>query len=251
MEREVGRGSRGVSFVFGALLIIGGIALLAAQLYGYDLRVDLGRLGWPAFVILPGLALLVAGLMLGEEPGVGLSIAGGIVTTVGLILTYQQATNHFASWAYAWALVAPTAVGVAMMLWGALHLRGGVFRSGLASAGVGLVLFLVFFGFFEGVLNIGDERGVAAYGRQALPFALILAGGLIVLSRLWPGRRTRMHGRWRPAGEWQAGDWRGGAWQTPPPAEQTVTQPGTQPEQAPLTEPNPPQAAETKEERPG
>jgi hypothetical protein len=205
---DEGRGARRATLVFGALLVVGGVALLAAQLYGFDLRLDLGRLGWPAFVIVPGLALLLSGLVLSEEPGVGLTIAGGIITTVGLILTYQQLTNHFASWAYAWALVAPTSVGLAMMLWGTLHLRGGVFRTGLGSAGVGLVLFLVFFGFFEGVLNIGGERGLAAYGRQALPFALIVAGVVVLLSRLWPDRRRRHHG----------GRWRHGEWQPEPPS---------------------------------
>lgn len=193
MERHDGRGQRWTGLVVGGLLIVGGLVLLAAQLGGFALSDYLGGLGWPAFVLLPGLALLGLGLLLGEEPGVGLAIAGGIVTTIGLLLWYQDATDHWSSWAYGWALVAPTSVGAAMMLWGALHLRGGVFRAGLGAFGIGAVLFLLFFGFFEGVLNIGGERGVAPLGRQALPIALIVAGVLIVLSRLWPRRRREQY----------------------------------------------------------
>ncbi|HEY7598649.1 MAG TPA: hypothetical protein VH741_01890 [Candidatus Limnocylindrales bacterium] len=199
MERDAGGGSRRAGLIFGVLLVLGGLALLLAQVYGYELRLDVERLGWPAFILIPGLVLLVIGLALGDEPGVGLAVAGGIVSTVGLVLAYQQATGHYASWAYAWALVAPGAVGLSMVLWGVLHLRSGVIRSGLASLGVGLVLFLVFFAFFEGVLNIGGERGLAAYGRQALPYALILAGVLVVLGRLLPDSRPRpATAYWRP-----------------------------------------------------
>lgn len=189
MERHHGREGRWTGIVLGALLIIAGVVLLAAQLAGLDLGSYFGSVGWPAFVIVPGIALLAVGLVLGEEPGIGLSVAGGIVTTVGLLLWYQDTTDHWASWAYAWALVGPAAPGAAMAVWGLLHLRGGVVRAGLGMLVVGLVLFLVFFGFFEGLLNIGGERGIAPYGRQALPVALIGAGVLIVASRLWPRRR--------------------------------------------------------------
>ena len=202
MDRHDG-GQRWTGIVLGTLLIIGGVVLLAAQLAGFDLTAYLGNVGWPAFVIVPGVVLLALGLLLREEPGIGLSIAGAIVTAVGLLLWYQQATDHWSSWAYAWALVAPGSVGAAMTLWGLLHLRGGLVRAGLGTLGVGLVLFLVFFAFFEGVLNIGGERGFAPYGRQALPVALIVAGALIVLSRLWPRRLHDRYvgGRSRPADE--------------------------------------------------
>ena len=39
----------------------------------------------------------------------GLAIAGSIVTVSGLILLIQDATAHYESWAYAWALVFPGA----------------------------------------------------------------------------------------------------------------------------------------------
>jgi hypothetical protein len=177
------------SVILGGLLVIGGIGLLLAQFYGIDVRFDLARYGWPVYVILAGVALLLIGLISPGQPGMGLAVAGAIVTSIGLILSYQWATDHWASWAYAWALVAPTSVGAAMVAWGILHLRGRVVRDGLGALFVGGVLFLVFFGFFEGLIGIGGDRGLAPLGRTALPLALIVAGALIILARGWPRRR--------------------------------------------------------------
>jgi hypothetical protein len=195
--------SRASSLILGLLLIGAGLVFLAVQTLGWVLPFDLGRVGWPLYIVAPGMVLLLVGLVMPEEPGAGLAIAGSIVTTTGLVLAYQASTDHFASWAYAWALVAPASVGAGMVLWGVLHLRGGMVRGGLATLGVGLVLFLVGFGFFEGVLNIGGERGLAPLGRQALPVALIVAGGAIIITRLWP----------RPRREWHA------TWSSPPPGD--------------------------------
>jgi hypothetical protein len=181
--------SRASGIVLGVLLIAVGALLLAVNSFGLQLPFDLGRIGWPVFVIAPGVALLIIGLVTSGEAGVGLAVAGAIVSTVGLILAYQSSTGHWSSWAYAWALIAPTSVGAAMLLWGILHRRGGLARQGLSALALGLVIFVVGFAFFEGVLSLGGERGLAPLGRQALPVALIGAGAVIVLSRLWPRRR--------------------------------------------------------------
>lgn len=189
MQERENRWSRVSAVVVGLLLIAVGVVFLAVQSLGWQLPFDLGRVGWPLFIVAPGAVLLVVGLTLPAEPGVGLSIAGGIVTTVGLLLAYQSVYDHYASWAYAWALVAPTSVGAAMVLWSLLHGRGDIARGGIGALAVGLILFLAGFAFFEGVLNIGGDRGLAPLGRQALPIALIAAGILIIVTRLWPGRR--------------------------------------------------------------
>jgi hypothetical protein len=172
--------------VAGILLIGAGAILLAVNTFGMRLPFDLGTVGWPVFIIVPGVLVLIIGLLSGGEPGVGLTVTGGILSTIGLVLAYQLATDHWASWAYAWALIAPTSVGLSMLLWGVLHRRSAVVSQGLAGLGVGIVLFMVGFAFFEGVINIGGERGLAPLGRQALPIALIAAGLLVIVSRLWP-----------------------------------------------------------------
>jgi hypothetical protein len=189
MENRETDWSRWAAVALGVLLIAGGGLLLAVQYYGLVLPIDLGSLGWPIWVIAPGVLILVIGLLTPAEPGAGLAIAGSIITMVGLVLAYQASADHFSSWAYAWALVAPGGVGVGMILWGALHLRGGIVRSGLTTLAVGLVLFLLGFAFFEGVLHLGGERGLAPLGRQALPVALIVVGVLLVITRLWPRPR--------------------------------------------------------------
>jgi hypothetical protein len=180
--------SRWAAIALGLLLIVGGGLLLAVQYYGLVLP-NLGSFGWPIWVIAPGVLILIVGLLTPAEPGAGLAIAGSIITMVGLVLAYQTSADHFASWAYAWALVAPGGVGVGMILWGALHLRSGMLRSGITTLAVGLVMFLLGFAFFEGILHLGGERGLAPLGRQALPVALIVVGVLLVITRLWPRPR--------------------------------------------------------------
>ena len=114
--------SRG-ALVVGALLIVLGAAALAIQVSGVTI-------GWPAWVILPGLAMLVAAFALPEPGGSGLAAVGGIVTAVGTVLAVQDATGTYASWAYAWALVAPGGVGVGLLLYGLLTRRGDIARGG-------------------------------------------------------------------------------------------------------------------------
>ena len=89
------RGGEHGRLVLGVLLIVLGGLFLASEQF----NVDWDRYGWPVFVIVPGLVLLVLGLAIPGEAGLGLAIPGGIVTTVGLILAFQNSTDTYASWA--------------------------------------------------------------------------------------------------------------------------------------------------------
>src|SRR5262245_52248918 len=100
------RATPGLIAVGLVLIAVGAVAMLA-QLVQFTWPAEV----WPFAIIIPGAALLLAGLATGRAPGLGLTIAGSIVTTVGLILLWQAATDSYSSWAYAWALV-PTAAGV-------------------------------------------------------------------------------------------------------------------------------------------
>jgi hypothetical protein len=151
-----------------ALVILGGLALL-----GRMFSIDLLGLGWPIFVLAPGIALFAAGLAVGGRAGVGLAIPGGIVSMVGVVLSFQAATGLYATWAYAWALVAPGGVGVALVLYGLLTGQGDLVRNGVPVLLTGLGLFVAFGLFFEAVLNLSGD---------ALPIGEeILAGGLVIL----------------------------------------------------------------------
>ena len=65
-----------------------------------------------ALIVVPGVALLIASFAVPPRGGLGLAIPGAIIATVGLILWFQSAYDAYATWVYAWALVAPTAPGV-------------------------------------------------------------------------------------------------------------------------------------------
>ena len=88
----------GSSAALGIVLVVVGLFALAVVLFG----VDLTQYGWPLFVIIPGLTLLVVGFLGG---GTGASVPGGIVTMLGLVLAYQSSTGDWASWAFAWAIM--------------------------------------------------------------------------------------------------------------------------------------------------
>ena len=68
----------------------------------------------------PASPILLIGLLVANEQG--MVIGGTVVTTVGLVLLYQDQTGRWESWAYAWALVGPAASGLGLVLWG---LRSG------------------------------------------------------------------------------------------------------------------------------
>jgi hypothetical protein len=112
--------SLGAVFIgLGVLLIALGALFLAGQAVGFDL----GHFGWPFFFIIPGLAVFGIGLAAGGPTGERMTPLGAAVTMTGLILLYQNAADHFESWAYAWALAFPTAIGLGHTIYGLLKER--------------------------------------------------------------------------------------------------------------------------------
>src|ERR1700720_3193660 len=123
-DSQIPRQSRRPSMVMGGALVLIGAVLLLGQF----VRIDIGHYGWPFFVIAPGLVILFLALTARGALGEGLAILGSIITVTGLILLYQTASDHFESWAYAWALIFPGAVGVGMILYGLVASRPGNVR---------------------------------------------------------------------------------------------------------------------------
>jgi len=164
----------GSSAALGIVLVVVGLFALGVVLFG----VDLTQYGWPLFVIIPGLTLLVVGFLGG---GAGASVPGGIVTMLGLVLAYQSSSGDWASWAFAWALIAPGGVGLGLYLQ-ALRDRDPVgLRRGRTLMFVALLIFMIGFVLFESILGIsGLDYGV--FGKAALP-ALLIVIGLILLVR--------------------------------------------------------------------
>lgn len=169
--------------VIGVVLVALGLLFLAGELFDfrYLFGFDFWRYAWPLFVIIPGLAFFAGMLMIGSSAG-GLAIPGSIITTTGLILLYQNSFNHWESWAYAWALIFPTAVGLGLMIQGLWSGVEGPARVGKRMVVWGLALFVVGLVFFEFVLNIsGFGRGIV--GSVAGPLLLILLGLYLMLRR--------------------------------------------------------------------
>ncbi|HEX9436777.1 MAG TPA: hypothetical protein VGA16_06420 [Candidatus Limnocylindria bacterium] len=160
----------------GIVLIAIGVAFLAAQALG----LDVGRYGWPMIIVAAGAVMLVIGLS-GFDPSRGLIFPGAIVTTVGLILLYQNTTRHWESWAYAWALI-PASVGVARAVQAAVTGHGRGVGRGLSMAFFFLVIFAIGFTFFEGMLRISG-RDFGTLAQYAFPVLLILAGAWMLVSR--------------------------------------------------------------------
>ena len=155
--------------VLGGLLLVVGVLALAGRGFG----IDAFELGWPLFIIVPGLLLFALAVMARGPAGAALAVPAGIVTMVGIVLAVQNATDLWATWAYAWALVAPGGVGLGLLAYGFVTGHRESIQAGLPILGVGLGLFLGFGLFFEGVLGL---NGTAIVGAESL-----LAGGLVVL----------------------------------------------------------------------
>jgi uncharacterized membrane protein HdeD (DUF308 family) len=170
------------NLLFGGILIAAGVLFLLGELF----NIRLGAYAWPLLILVPGVLALGSALTVGEsDAGVGLSIAGAIVTVLGTLLLLQNLTGLWATWAYAWALVAPTGVGLGMYLYGRRYPdRAQLRHDGRNVMRVGLVIFLAGLVFFELLLGIsGLGIGSLAWG------ALFIGLGILLLVRsLWPRR---------------------------------------------------------------
>src|SRR6267143_4693025 len=169
------RGARRPSMVLGGLLVLIGAILLAGQF----VRVDIGHYGWPFFVIGPGILSRFVALTARGAVSEGLAIFGSIVTVSGLILLVQDATDHYESWAYAWTLIVPGAIGLGMLLYGLTAGRPGNVRAGTRLVGIALVLFLLGAAFFEGIIGISGYQFDRTAG--VVLGAIIVALGALML----------------------------------------------------------------------
>jgi len=162
------------NMVAGAILIGLGVLLLLGQ----TLNIDLGHYLWPLFILVPGLAFFL-GMLLGGRSTAGLAIPGSVITTIGLILLYQNTFNQFQTWAYAWALI-PTAVGLGLVVQGFWSEQPRLIDSGRNLARIGLVLFVAFGAFFELLLNLS---GFGLRSQWTWPLLLIALGVFLLMGR--------------------------------------------------------------------
>jgi hypothetical protein len=180
--RPAGARSGGSSMALGVVLVVVGLFALGVVVFG----IDLTQYGWPLFVIIPGLTLLVVGFVGG---GVGASVPGGIVTMLGLVLAYQSSSGDWASWAFAWALVAPGGVGLGLYLQALRDRDPVMLRRGRTLIFVAAMISLIGFVLFEGIFRIsGQDYGI--FGKAALPGLLIVIGIILLVRSIQRTRRV-------------------------------------------------------------
>jgi hypothetical protein len=166
-----------------AVILIGlGILFLLKPVF----NIDLGHFAWPFFVIVPGVALFVLALTVGDPGGEPLAVVGTVVTVVGLILLFQNTTNQWATWAYVWALVAPTSIGLGLVLYGSIKGHPTSVRNGSNLIKIGLGIFLVGAVFFELIIGISGF----GLGNVGWPILLIAIGVLLLFRNFLPARKT-------------------------------------------------------------
>jgi len=160
--------------LLGAGLLFMGFLLLA----GRFLHIPFNDFLWPFIFIVPGALVFLSTLSSESSSGEGLSIVGGILSMLGFVFLMQTITGLWASWAYIWALVAPTSIGLSQMVYGNLKNRDAIAASGWRLTKIGLSIFVVGFLFFELVL------GISGFGLALPVFPMILIfAGVIMLAR--------------------------------------------------------------------
>ena len=164
------------SIVAGSMLILFGLLALFGQLFrGWDIWNN----AWPLAIVGAGVLFFIAMFLAGKSAA-GLAIPASIITTVGLILFVQNLTDYWESWAYAWTLIV-IAVGLGNFIMGTYGENQTSRQAGLRTMGSGLLMFVLFGTFFEGL--IFTEHGLRWLGQLVFPIALILIGVYVLLFR--------------------------------------------------------------------
>ncbi len=163
----------------GTILVVVGLLALVSQFFeGFNFWGTL----WPIIIIVAGLLFFV-GMLAGGKSVAGLAIPGSIVTMIGLILFFQNLTNHYESWSYAWTLII-IAVGLGIWIMGAYTGEPGQSQRGKSLVRLGLILFIIFGAFFEMIFRS------FGWSKYAFPVALILLGLYLLVARPAISRRT-------------------------------------------------------------
>lgn len=157
----------------GIVLIATGLILLLGQITGFDLLS--GRSFWPQFIIVPGVILLAVASF-DKTLSSALAPFGMMVTLTGYVLAYQAWANHFQSWAYAWIIVGPFALGAGLAWHGRMHADDDALRRGRRIAALSIPFFLGAAAIFELVFNI------SGYGLSVdLPWGILMSVVLIAV----------------------------------------------------------------------
>ena len=157
------------ALVGGTLLVVIGLLSLASRLIpGLN-----WTFLWPFLVIGLG-ALFFVAMFAGGQQAAGFAIPGSIISGIGLVLLFQNITQHWESMSYFWTLII-LFVGAGIYIMGTYGHDEGQKQSGTRVMKVGLTLFIIFGIFFEMVFS--------SFGNLIFPILLIALGVYLVLGR--------------------------------------------------------------------
>lgn len=165
------------SRALGVILVLIGILFFAREITGPNFW----HWTWPLIIVAAGGLLFALMFAIGRGAS-GLAIPGSIVTTTGVILLIQNTFGIWQTWAYAWALVVPTSVGVGLWLMGWWRGQPRPREVGRRMAEIGAILFLGFAAFFELVLNL-TGLWTGTWGGTIVAVILIASGAFVLTRR--------------------------------------------------------------------
>ena len=152
MEMKSRDGS--ASIVIGVGFVLLGVLFLINQFFNLDF---LGEL-WPLFIVFVGL-LFLGGAFAGGGVSSQMAIPGSMITMTGLIMLVMNATGRWEAWAYAWALIWPTAFGIGLVISGNRRDRPATTRTGWGMVRSGVLIFALAGAFFELLIGFGGRQG--------------------------------------------------------------------------------------------
>ena len=155
--------------IAGTLLILFGLMALAGQVFR---MVDWGFL-WP-FAIFGFGALFFVAMFAGGKGAAAFAIPGSIISGIGLILLFQNLTQHWESMSYFWTIII-LFVGVGIYIMGWYGGDENQKQSGFRVMKVGFILFIIFGAFFEMIFS--------SFSNIIFPVLLILLGAYLVVRR--------------------------------------------------------------------
>jgi hypothetical protein len=163
------------ALVGGSLLIIFGVLALFGKIFQ---NFNFWGTFWPFFIIGVGLLFFV-GMFAGGRSVSGLAIPGSIISTIGLMLFYQNLTNHWESWSYGWTVILMS-VGLGIFIMGIWGQNPTQRAAGLRVLRIGLIMFVIFGAIFELIFTAGRPFGLRSI---IFPAGLILLGLYLILAR--------------------------------------------------------------------
>ncbi len=170
------------SVVIGVGLVLLGALFLLNQFFNFDFLGDL----WPLVIVFVGL-LFLGGAFAGGGGSSQMAIPGSMITMTGLIMLVMNVTSRWEAWAYAWALIWPTAFGIGLVISGTRRDRPATTRSGWGMVRSGLLIFVLAGAFFELLIGLGGRQG----SQFLWPILLIGLGVYFLLRRGQSSLRNR------------------------------------------------------------